>query len=75
MDLEQVNSSRIAKTSDLQQKLKIGNITKGKILKLYPNQKAFIQLGSQAIVAQLQASLSVDTSYYNSGRNIGIKWR
>lgn len=64
MELQRVNSSQIHNVNDLQETLQPGNITKGKIVKLYPNQKASIQLGNQTIVAQLEAPLSTLTSYY-----------
>src|SRR5690625_1554684 len=46
------------------QTLKTGQIIQGKILKLYPNNKAQIQLSSQIMVAQLEASLAVGERYH-----------
>jgi hypothetical protein len=47
-----------------EQPLKTGQIIQGKILKLFPNNKAQIQLGSQTMVAQLEAPLSVGERYH-----------
>src|SRR5690625_1477000 len=46
------------------QTIKVGQIIQGKILKLYPNQKAQIQLGSQIMIAQLEAALAVGERYH-----------
>lgn len=46
-----------------EQKLKPGQIIQGKILKLYPNNKAQIQLGSKTLVAQLKVSLLLGEHY------------
>src|SRR5690625_2873940 len=51
-------------TINLVQSIKTGQIIQGKILKLYPNNKAQIQLGSQIMVAQLEASLAVGERYH-----------
>src|SRR5690625_2956832 len=44
--------------------LRPGQIVQGKILKLYPNNKAQIQLGSQKMTAQLEASLTTGGQYH-----------
>lgn len=44
--------------------LRPGQIVQGEILKLYPNNKAQIQLGSKKMVAQLEASLTTDGKYH-----------
>src|SRR5699024_10844292 len=63
MNVQHVLSvNRIA--SHRPQVLKPGQIIQGKIMKLFPDQKAQIQLGSQTIIAQLEASLSAGTKYH-----------
>ncbi|MEN1966892.1 hypothetical protein WMZ97_02340 [Lentibacillus sp. N15] len=44
--------------------LKQGQIIQGKVLQLYPNHKALMQLGSQKMVAQLEAALTTGSTYY-----------
>lgn len=44
--------------------LKPGQIVQGKIVKLYPNNKAQIQIGSQKMIAKLGASLTIGENYY-----------
>lgn len=44
--------------------LKTGQIVQGKILKLYPNNKALIQLGTDKMTAQLEASLMTGGRYH-----------
>lgn len=41
-----------------------GQIVRGKILKLYPNQRAKIQLGGKPFIAQLKAQLTIGKSYH-----------
>ena len=41
-----------------------GQILNGKILKLFPNSIATLQVGSQKVVAQLEASLEVNENYW-----------
>src|SRR5690625_6214365 len=44
--------------------LRPGQIVQGKILKLYPYNKAQIQLGSQKMTAQLEAPLTTGRQYH-----------
>ncbi|WP_430785963.1 hypothetical protein VBD025_12540 [Virgibacillus flavescens] len=44
--------------------LKTGQIVQGKIVKIYPNNKAQIQIGTQKLVAQLEVSLSIGENYH-----------
>src|SRR5690625_250698 len=44
--------------------LRSGQIVQGKILKIYPYNKAQIQLGSQKMTAQLEASLTTGQQYH-----------
>src|SRR5690625_998197 len=46
------------------QKLKSGQVIKGQILKIYPNHKAQIKLGTNIMIAQFDASLSLGEHYY-----------
>ena len=41
-----------------------GQIFSGKVLKLYPNQIAEVQVGTQKVIAQLEAPLSVDDRHW-----------
>ncbi|MFD2628368.1 hypothetical protein [Oceanobacillus kapialis] len=55
------NSRVLQPTPDV---MKPGQILKGSIAKLYPNNKAEIQLGPQKMIAQLEASLSAGGKYH-----------
>lgn len=55
----QVNSVQAKEST-----LKTGQIVEGKVAKLYPNQKALIQIGSKQMVAQLETALSVGERYH-----------
>lgn len=55
-------STRLAPTD--RQTLKAGQIIEGKILKLYPENKAEIQLGTQRLVANLEVGLEVGSKYH-----------
>ncbi|HLR07911.1 MAG TPA: hypothetical protein VK136_01445 [Bacillota bacterium] len=44
--------------------LRPGQVVKGRVLKLYPHQRAQIQIGSLQMTAKLEASLSIGTNYY-----------
>ncbi len=54
----------MSKIHQEQQKLRPGQIIQGKILKIYPDNKAQIQLGSKNLIAQLEASLSIEGRYH-----------
>jgi hypothetical protein len=54
----------LTKLSDTTQAFRPGQIIQGKIIKLFPNNKAQIQLGSQQMVAQLEAALEVGARYH-----------
>ncbi|TFJ94650.1 hypothetical protein [Lentibacillus salicampi] len=58
---KRITSSGITNTPHT---LRPGQIIQGNVLKLYPNQKAQIRLGSHKIVAQLEASLAVGGKYH-----------
>lgn len=60
--LTQGNLTRIMPKNELS--FRPGQITEGKILKLFPNNKAQIQLGGQKMTAQLNASLTIGEKYF-----------
>ncbi|WP_337019457.1 hypothetical protein [Oceanobacillus massiliensis] len=63
MSIFKINGE-MAKVLQTQQSLRPGQIVQGKILKLYPDNKAQIQLGGQKLIAQLEASLTIDNRYH-----------
>ena len=54
------NSSQQIKTASLRP----GQIINGKIIKLYPDQIAEVHIGSQKMIAQLEAALSANERYW-----------
>jgi len=54
----------IINQSKSENKLKDGQIVRGKILKLHPKNMATIQIGSNKLVAKLEASLTLGERYY-----------
>lgn len=64
MRIQQFNKNRQMMSIDSGQKLRPGQVIQGNILKLYPNERAQIRLGSQQFIAQLHAPLSVGKSYH-----------
>lgn len=54
-----------------QANLKPGQLITGKVLELYPNQKASIQLGGSKIVAQLETSLASKQDYLFQVTSVG----
>ena len=64
MGIHQISRDRMIHAIHEHQTIKVGQIIQGKILKLYPNQKAQIQLGSQIMIAQLEAALAVGERYH-----------
>lgn len=59
-----MTGDRMTKIFQAQQTLRPGQIIQGKILKIYPENKAQILLGGQTLVAQLEASLSIEGKYH-----------
>ncbi|CQR47713.1 hypothetical protein BN1058_02040 [Paraliobacillus sp. PM-2] len=45
-------------------KLKLGQILSGKVIEIYPDQRAMIQLGEQKVVAQLKTGLKLNKNYW-----------
>ncbi|MFD1360322.1 hypothetical protein [Lentibacillus salinarum] len=64
MNVQQLLSGNRITSSNSTQILRPGQIMQGQIMQLYPNQKAQIQLGSQKVIAQLEASLSAGGKYH-----------
>ncbi|MBP1968118.1 hypothetical protein J2Z83_000210 [Virgibacillus natechei] len=64
MSVYQVNGKRLTAMNHSQLTLRPGQIIQGKILKLYPDNKAQIQLGSEKMIAQLEASLTTSGKYH-----------
>ncbi|MGP4106966.1 hypothetical protein [Virgibacillus sp. L01] len=58
---QRITSSQVSNST---QSLRPGQIVQGKIVKLFTNNKAQIQLGTQKMVAQLEASLTVGGKYH-----------
>lgn len=71
MSIHQVSRNRVTKMPDLTQTLTPGQILRGKVLKLFPDNKAQLKLGSQVLYAQLAASLSVGEDYHFQVQNLG----
>lgn len=64
MSINRVVKNNLAKITHPQLTLKPGQIVQGKIIKIYPDNKAQIQLGSQKLIAQLEASLTIGERYH-----------
>ncbi|WP_087972924.1 hypothetical protein [Oceanobacillus rekensis] len=64
MSIHKIIGEKMSKIHQEQQKLRPGQIIQGKILKIYPDNKAQIQLGSKNLIAQLEASLSIEGRYH-----------
>ncbi|MFZ3576589.1 hypothetical protein [Virgibacillus sp. DJP39] len=66
MSIQDVLSKRLSttKVSHTLPSFKPGQIVQGKIVKLFLNNKAQIQIGSHSMVAQLEASLTISENYH-----------
>ncbi|AIF45468.1 hypothetical protein [Virgibacillus sp. SK37] len=64
MDAFKINGFHSTKIISSQPKLQSGQIVKGHILKIYPDNKALIQLGDKKMNAQLEASLTIGGRYH-----------
>ncbi|WP_106497639.1 hypothetical protein [Lentibacillus sp. Marseille-P4043] len=64
MRLQQLTRLAGTNIQESQPVLRQGQIIQGKILHLYPNNKAQIQLGTKHLIAQLEASLTTGESYH-----------
>jgi ABC-type uncharacterized transport system YnjBCD ATPase subunit len=64
MDIQQVAQSQLSNLKEGTLHLRTGQIIQGNIHKLFPNNKAQIQLGTNKLIAQLEASLEVGARYH-----------
>lgn len=55
---------RLTRITESTPSLRPGQIVQGKILKIYPNHRAELQIGSQKLIAQLEAPLAVGERYH-----------
>src|SRR5699024_1722723 len=64
-NMNQINNQPLFNFKGIQfpPSLQAGQIVQGHILKLYPNHKAEIQIGLHKLIAQLEASLTLDERY------------
>lgn len=69
MHISQINQQIIKQTTDHKLSFKPGQIIKGKIMKIFPEQHAEILLGNQRIIAKLEAALQVGKSYFFQVQN------
>ncbi|MFB1049588.1 hypothetical protein [Paraliobacillus sp. JSM ZJ581] len=61
------STSRLLTMNQTQAKvntLRVGQIVSGKVLEIYPNQRAMIQLGDQQVIAQLKTALTLKNNYW-----------
>lgn len=59
-----VPRERLERITEPTNTLRTGQIVQGKILKIYPNHRAQLQIGSQQMIAQLEAPLAVGERYH-----------
>lgn len=71
MSINKIIGTRISSSLESPQKLRPGQIVEGKILHLYPNNKAQIQLGMQKMIAQLEANLLIGEKYHFQVQSTG----
>lgn len=64
MSIHKVSGNKLTKVLQTQQSLRPGQIIQGKILKIFPENKAQIQLGGQKMIAKLEAALSIGNTYH-----------
>src|SRR5699024_1393946 len=55
---------RLVRVIETPESLRPGQIVQGKILTIYPNHRAELQIGSQKMIAQLEAPLIVGERYH-----------
>ncbi|WP_100010975.1 hypothetical protein [Lentibacillus sediminis] len=71
MGVYEVSGNRLSSVQQTGLTLRPGQIIQGKILKLYPGNKAQIQLGAHKMTAQLEASLSAGNAYHFQVQSTG----
>lgn len=71
MGVYEIRGQRISGVQQIGLSLRPGQIIQGKILKLYPGNKVQIQLGTQRMTAQLEASLTAGNTYHFQVQSTG----
>lgn len=69
MSIYQISGERLAHLNNQMIRLKPGQIVHGKIVKIFPDNKAQITLGSTSMVAQLEAPLTIGAKYHFQVKN------
>lgn len=64
MVIHSIDHGHIYKTKPTDSQFRPGQVLRGRVLKLYPGQKAQIQLGTNRFIAKLEAPLSLGASYH-----------
>ncbi|WP_217585622.1 hypothetical protein [Lentibacillus saliphilus] len=64
MNIQRLPDQRIEKTVSVKQQLHAGKIVQGKVVQLYPGNRATVQIGSQQLHAQLKAALTRGERYH-----------
>src|SRR5690625_2397552 len=63
MTVQFITNNRLNRTEQLPLTLRDGQVVLGKVTKLYPNNRAEIQIGSHRIIAQIEVPLTVNEQY------------
>ncbi|MBS3680066.1 hypothetical protein KGF86_07555 [Ornithinibacillus massiliensis] len=71
MNIQDVLGKTLTNSKEPVQTLRLGQIVQGRILKLYPNNKAHIQLGVMQLIAQLEAPLEIGNNYHFQVQALG----
>lgn len=64
INIQHIDRNQFLKSIKAPLQLKPGQILQGKIMKIFPNNKAEIQLGNQTMIAQLEAPLQTGKAYH-----------
>ncbi len=64
MSIYQISGDRLNHLNNQMNQLQPGQIVQGKIVKIFPGNKARITLGSRSMIAQLEASLIIGERYH-----------
>ncbi|MBC5635945.1 hypothetical protein H8S33_03795 [Ornithinibacillus sp. BX22] len=71
MNIQDVLGKTLTNSKEPVQTLRLGQIVQGRIMKLYPNNKAHIQLGVMQLIAQLEAPLEIGNNYHFQVQALG----
>ncbi|WP_186577487.1 hypothetical protein [Aquibacillus kalidii] len=66
-----LKTSQVVKSGNNLNQIRPGHILSGKVLEIFPNQRAAILLGGKQFVAQLQTSLNLHNNYLFQVQSIG----